>query len=83
MPTFDLVELYQLQTAVKNLAMELAPDYPNIETVGALEQLWAIRTTCEGTKKANEDWQAFGQQVRIRYKLSDKTLQSLFPQQLK
>jgi len=77
-----MTELERLQARIKHLAIEIAPDYPNIKTCDVYEHLWAIQSTCQGTQQANEDWQAFGQQVRIRYGLDNKTLEELFPSNL-
>ncbi len=40
---------------LKLLAEKIAPDYPNIKTVGPFELLWAIESAYEGTELANKD----------------------------
>lgn len=78
-----MTDLERLQACIKHLAMEISPDYPDIETCDVYEHLWIIHTALKGIQKANADWQAFGENVRVRYKLDTAALQSLFPEHLK
>ena len=53
-----LVQLNALESILKSIkekAITIAPDYPNIAESEPWEQLWAIQTSCEGTSAANDD----------------------------
>lgn len=43
---------------VKRMAMDVAPDYPNVATVDTMEQLYAIAETITGSRAANDDLHA-------------------------
>lgn len=48
-------------------AIEIAPDYPNIKSdLGPFELLWAITSSCEGCRLANEDLHDFIEFLRLR-----------------
>jgi len=44
-----------LEERIKEIAMEIAPDYPDIEKVEPWEQLCAIKSSYDGTDMANKD----------------------------
>ncbi len=43
---------------IKRMAVGIAPDYPNVESVNTMEQLYVISETITGSKAANEDLHA-------------------------
>lgn len=49
-------ELEKLEKKVRNLAIELCPDYPEIETCAIWECLWAIYSSLKGAEQACQDW---------------------------
>jgi hypothetical protein len=49
-------DLTQLKTRIAEIACKHSPDYPNIATVSAWEQLYAIEGSLDGITLAIEDW---------------------------
>lgn len=48
-------EYEKLLVSITTLAIKVAPNYPNIESVDPSEQLYAIDTAVQGLELANED----------------------------
>ena len=48
-------KMWHLKTRIKQVAVALCPDYPNINTVDEIEQFFAIEQVCRGTEDANKD----------------------------
>jgi len=61
-----------VEEGLKEAAIEIAPDYPNIETADQIEQLWAIKSTFEGVKAANDDLHKLIDVLRGRLNLSEE-----------
>jgi hypothetical protein len=56
MMTSTLHFYQEIKHALKERARELCPDYPNVDReLGEHEYLWAITTSLEGTRAANDD----------------------------
>jgi len=52
---------------IKRIALNVAPDYPNIETIPTWEQLYAIEEGYLGTKAACDDLHTIISKLRDRY----------------
>lgn len=51
-----MYELSLIKTKLKELAIEVAPDYPNIQHVtNVWEDIYAIESAIKGLKSANKD----------------------------
>jgi hypothetical protein len=53
-------DLKQLEARIREIAIKLQPDYPNINNANPMEQLYAIESGYEGIEKACHDWAKFG-----------------------
>jgi len=45
----------KLEERIKEIALNVAPDYPDIEKCDSIEQCWAIEQTFQGILAANQD----------------------------
>ena len=59
-----------LANKIQEIAEEVAPDYPNILSVGACEQLYAIHSSYEGCRMANEDMHQLVEVLRKRLNMT-------------
>lgn len=48
-------QIDRLKEAIKEKAVKIAPDYPNVANCEPWEHLWAIDSSYEGTSLANDD----------------------------
>lgn len=48
-------QITKLWAAIKEKAVKIAPDYPNVANCDPWEHLWAIDSSYEGTSLANDD----------------------------
>ena len=59
---------------IKKMAMDIAPDYPNVSTAEPWEQLWAIRSSYEGCSLANGDCHKLINKLREKLGWTEKEL---------
>jgi hypothetical protein len=50
---------------LKEDAIRLCPDYPDVATVGPFEHVWALSTALEGTRLACDDWHEFCKSIGV------------------
>ena len=64
--------------AIKEKAIKIAADYPNITDCDWREQLWAISSSYEGTCMANDDCHKFIELLRQKLNMSKEELIELW-----
>lgn len=63
-----------LNDKIRKIALEVAPDYPQIETCDEFECLYAIHSSYQGTHAANEDLHLILKVLMKRYNIEIKEL---------
>lgn len=66
------------ELTIRNLAIDIAPDYPEIKEVDFMEHVYAIRTTYEGTSLALADAHKVIDHLRIELDMSEQDVYDLW-----
>lgn len=65
-----MTSLPVLQNRITEIALDVAPEYPNIEDVDSIEQLYAIKSTIDGLELALKDCHTLIEEISERENLS-------------
>lgn len=65
---------HDVNARIKEIALKVAPDYPNIQEVDSFEQLWAIESAYEGCSLANDDCHKLIESLRLKLGWSKEEL---------
>lgn len=73
-------KLHALERQVFEVANSIAEDYPEIDRCDAIEHLWAIKSTYEGTLAANRDMYRLMAKVMTKFNIDLKDMLDLSDQ---
>lgn len=65
-------DIINLKNRVKEIAVKIAPDYPNVEMTTTWDQLYAIETAYEGISLANDDMHYILKTLMERYNIEEE-----------
>lgn len=71
-------ERHDIEKDIREKAIKIANDYPNIETCSIWECLYAIESSYEGTSLANDDCHKFLRYFKDKLNLDDATYMELW-----
>ena len=63
-----------LDSRIREIAMKIAPDFPDIEKCDVFQQLWAIEQSYEGSELALRDWEDLTKELAKRLGLTHQEL---------
>lgn len=69
-----LPKIPTIEQRIGEIAGKLCKDYPNISTVPAYEQLWAIEQGFLGCQAANDDWHNLVSLLKVKYNIPQEEI---------
>lgn len=70
----DELRLRGLDERIKEIAVKLCGDYPNIQGCGSFERLWALESSLEGTNQAIEHWVLLVEKLKSKFGISSEII---------